>query len=60
MYTENSAVHLSKVLTFFRDSTFELEATYATPDRVPDNDSSIAKFLVGNDLTFARHHSNSV
>ena len=60
MYTENSAVHLSKVLTFFRDSTFELEATYATPERVPDNDSSIAKFLVRNEPTSIDIDSNVI
>jgi len=46
IYPENSPAHLSKMLTFYRDSPFEIEAKYGTPATVPDKEETIAKFQI--------------
>jgi molecular chaperone DnaK (HSP70) len=46
IYPENSATHLSKMLTFYRDSPFEIEAKYGNPATVPDREETIAKFQI--------------
>ena len=46
VYAENSATQLSKMLTFYRDAAFEIEAKYSAPARVPDQEELISKFLV--------------
>ena len=46
VYTEASPLHISKVLTFYRDSPFEIDAKYANPEKVPDNDVQISKAVV--------------
>ena len=44
IFAENSPVQLTKMLTFYRDAPFELEAKYATPARVPDTEQLLSKF----------------
>ncbi len=46
IYAENSAVHMSKMLTFYRDAPFEITAKYTNPARVTDQEELISKFLV--------------
>ena len=57
VYTENSPTQLSKMLTFYRDAAFELDAKYSAPARVPDNEELLSKFLV--DPPDPRHGTGS-
>ncbi len=54
VYTEASPLHISKVLTFYRDSAFEIDAKYANPEKVPDNDVLISKAVVSEQTNNAQ------
>eukprot|EP00041_Stephanoeca_diplocostata_P012787 m.215273 g.215273 ORF g.215273 m.215273 type:complete len:848 (+) comp19089_c0_seq2:55-2598(+) len=47
VFTPNSATHISKLLTFYRDSDFDLTATYTEPENVIGKASDIGTFRIG-------------